>query len=328
MPGGDALGGVRILFLLAAFVLLATFAPAAMQHREPPPAATLVRYAPVPLSEESPGLKRLGRLAFLGAWSLTSNDARVGGLSALHVEGGEALAMSDAGWRIRLPLPQGEGPVRADVAMMEHGPGPPGDKVNRDMESLVVHRGEAWIGYEQVNAIWRYDRRGFAPRSAAAPPAMREWSDNAGPEAMVRLPDGRFLVFAEGDGGDSEAVLFSGDPAVVGTSALRLRYRPPEGYRITDAALLPDGRLALLNRKVGLFAGFTARLTVAALPRPADRAPIAGVELAAFEGPVTRDNLEALSVSREGGRTILWLASDDNYNPLQRTLLMKFALVE
>ncbi len=210
--------------------------------------------------------------------------------------------------------------------MVEEGPGPPGDKVNRDIESLVVHRGEAWIGYEQANAVWRYDRRSFARRSAAAPPAMREWSNNAGPEAMVRLKDGRFLVFAEGNGGDSEAALFSGDPTAAGTSALRLRYRPPEGYRVTDAAVLPDGRLVLLNRRVSLFAGFTARLTVAALPRLADRALIVGREIAAFEGSVTRDNLEALSVTREGARTILWIASDDNYNPLQRTLLMKFAL--
>lgn len=316
------------MFLLAAFVLLATFAPPALQHREPPPAVTLVRFTPVPLSEDNPGLTRLGRLQFLGGWALTSNDARLGGISALHVEGSEVLAMSDAGWRIRLPLPQGRSPVRADIAMVEEGPGPAGDKVNRDVESLVVHEGEAWIGYEQGNAIWRYDRRSGARRSSAAPRAMREWSDNAGPEAMVRLRDGRFLVFAEGDGGDSEAVLFAGDPAVAGTPALRLRYRPPEGYRITDAALLPDGRLALLNRKVALFAGFTARLTVAALPKLADRALIIGREVAAFEGSVTRDNMEALSITREGGRTILWIASDDNYNPLQRTLLMKFALVE
>lgn len=317
---------MRILFLLAAFLLLATFAPPAMQHREPPPAVTLVRFTPVALDEDAPRLNRLGRLAFLGAWALTSNDARLGGISALSVEGGEALALSDAGWRIRLPLPQGSDPVRADIAMIEEGPGPPGDKVNRDVESLVVHRGEAWIGYEQGNAIWRYDRRSFARRSSAAPRAMREWSNNAGPEAMVRLPDGRFLVFAEGDGGDSEAILFAGDPAAAGTPALRLRYRPPQGYRVTDAAVLPDGRLAMLNRKVGLFEGFTARLTVAALPGLADRALIAGREIAAFEGSVTRDNLEALSVTREGGRTILWIASDDNYNPLQRTLLMKFAL--
>jgi len=319
---------VRILFLLGAFLLLATFAPPALQHREPPPPVSLVRFTPVPLSEDAPGLNRLGRLRYLGGWALTSNDARLGGISALHVEGGEALAMSDAGWRIRLPLPRGRGPVRAEFAMIEEGPGPPGDKVNRDVESLVVHGDAAWIGYEQGNAVWRYGRRSFDRRSSDAPRAMREWSDNAGPEAMVRLQDGRFLVFAEGNGGDSEAVLFAGDPAVPGTPALRLRYRPPEGYRVTDAALLADGRILLLNRKVGLFAGFTARLTVAALPRLADRALITGQEVAAFEGKVTRDNLEALSITREGGRTILWIASDDNYNPLQRSLLLKFALVE
>lgn len=318
---------MRILFLLAAFVLLATFAPPALQHREPPPAVTFVHFTPVALDAQDPGVKRLGRLDFLGAWALTSNDPRVGGISALHVESGEALATSDAGWLIRLPLPQGRPEVRAEVSTIAQGPGPPGDKFNRDIESLVVHGGDAWIGFEQASAIWRYDKRSFARRSAAAPPAMREWSNNAGPEAMVRLTDGRFLVFAEGEGGDSEAVLFSGDPSVPGTPALRLRYRPPEGYRVTDAALLPDGRLALLNRKVGLFDGFTARLTFAVLPpRLAERALIAGEEAAAFEGRVTRDNLEALSVTREGGRTILWIASDDNYTPWQRTLLMKFAL--
>jgi hypothetical protein len=38
--------------------------------------------------------------------------------------------------------------------------------------------------------------------------------------------------------------------------------------------------------------------------------------------------MEALAVEREGGRTILWIASDDNFNPLQRTLLLKFGLDE
>ncbi len=317
---------MRILFLLAAWVLLGTFAPLALQRREPPPPVTFVRFTPVALDVEDPAVKRLGELAFLGAWALTSNDARVGGVSALHVDRGEALAMSDAGWRIRVPLPQGAAPVRAEVAMVEEGPGPLGEKANRDIESLVVHRDTAWIGYEQSNAIWRYGRPRFEARASAEPAAMRQWGDNAGPEAMVRLKDGRFLVFAEGEGGDSDAVLFSGDPARAGTRALRLRYRPPAGYRLTDAGLLPDGRLILLNRTVGLFAGFTARLTIAALPEPADRALIEGREIAAFEGRVTRDNFEALSVTREAGRTILWIASDDNYNSIQRTLLMKFAL--
>ena len=319
---------MRILFLLGAFVLLATFAPPSLQHREPPPPVSLITYTPLALFEDAPAVKRLGRLDFLGGWWVRSNDARLGGISALHVDGGEALALSDAGWRIRLPLPPGPGPRSIRIAMVEQGPGPAGDKVNRDVESLVVAGGAAWLAFEQSNAVWRYDSRSFAARSSAEPRGMREWSNNAGPEAMVRLPDGRFLIFAEGNGGDSEAILFAGDPAVPGTPALRLRYRPPQGHRITDAAVLPDGRLAVLNRKVGLFDGFTVRLTIAALPRLADRALIVGEVAAAFDGPVTRDNLEALSVTREGGRTILWIASDDNYNPLQRTLLMKFALAE
>ena len=317
---------MRILFLLAALVLLGTFAPLGLQRRDPPPAVSLIHFEPVALEEKAPGARRRGRLLFLGGWALTSNDPRFGGLSALDVEDGEVLALSDAGWGVRFPLPAGRSSVRAEIAMIEAGPGPADEKENRDAESLVADGTALWVGYEQANAVSRYDRASFAARAASAPPAMRRWSANRGPEAMVRLPGGRFLVFSEGDGGDGEALLFAGDPAVAGTPALRLRYRPPAGYRVTDAALLPDGRLALIHRRVRLFEGFTARLVLARLPAPAEGARIAGEEAATFDGAATRDNFEALSATREGRRTILWIASDDNYNRLQRTLLMKFAL--
>ena len=318
---------MRILFLLLALVLLGTFAPLGLQRRDPPPPVSWVRFEPVALDEEDPGARRLGGLVFLGGWALTGNDPRIGGISALRVEGGEALALSDAGWRIRLPMPPARAPARAEVAMIGEGPGPAEQKANRDVESLVVDGATLWIGYEQANSVWRYDRTSFAALASARPPAMRRWPADRGAEAMARLADGRFLVFDEGRGGDSIALLFAGDPAVAGTPAVRLRYRPPAGYRLTDAALLPDGRLALLHRRVRLFEGFTAKLTIARLPaEPIAGALISGEEVAVFAGGVTRDNFEALSVGREGGRTILWLASDDNYNKLQRTLLLKFAL--
>jgi hypothetical protein len=317
---------LRILFLLAAFVFLATFAPVSLQRRDPPPAVSLIHFDAVALDSAAPQTKRLGRLLFLGGWALTSNDERFGGISALHVERGYVLAVSDAGWRSTFPLPGGGRSVRAAIAMMDAGPGPAEEKENRDAESLVVHGRDLWVGYEQSNRVWRYDRSDFSARSSAAPAAMERWNANHGAEALVRLADGRFLVFNEGKGGDSDALLFAGDPAVPGTPALRLRYRPPAGFRITDAGLLPDGRLVLLHRRVGLFEGFTARITVARLPALAEGALLEGEEVAAFEGAITRDNFEALSVAREGPRTILWLASDDNYNKLQRTLLLKFAL--
>ena len=123
-------------------------------------------------------------------------------------------------------------------------------------------------------------------------------------------------------------LLFAGDPAVAGTPALRLRYRAPPGYRITDAALLPDGRLLLLNRSVAWLAGSRRNRwspTCAGLAAGADDRGRS--EVATLEAPLTVDNMEALSVTREGGRTIVWIASDDNYIRLfRRTLLLKFAL--
>ena len=41
------------------------------------------------------------------------------------------------------------------------------------------------------------------------------------------------------------------------------------------------------------------------------------------------DNMEGMAVHRSpSGETIITLVSDDNFSPLQRTLLLQFALVE
>src|SRR3546814_9947122 len=95
---------------------------------------------------------------------------------------------------------------------------------------------------------------------------------------------------------------------------------------MTDAALLPDGRILFLNRRFTLLEGVSAKLTVGRLPKAGEGNIISGEELAAFIRPVTVDNMEALSVTREDARTLVWIASDDNFSALQRSLLLKFAL--
>jgi hypothetical protein len=42
--------------------------------------------------------------------------------------------------------------------------------------------------------------------------------------------------------------------------------------------------------------------------------------------PASVDNMEGLAVREDAGGTIIYLISDDNFNPIQRTLLMKFRL--
>jgi hypothetical protein len=318
---------MRILFCLAVVLLLATFAPPRLSPPEPPPAQSLLEFEPVPLDRDDPRQRQAGELLYLGGWNVESNDFRFGGLSAMHVESGAATAFSDAGWMIRFPLPGRLHKVRAELGPLPAGPGSPETKSDRDVESMTVHGGQAWIGYERANAVWRYRRADWSGEAAARPRAMRRWRANRGSEAMVRLADGRFLVFSEGAGGPSEALLFAGDPSDADTPSLRFRYRPPRGFRITDAALLPDGRLLFLNRRVRFLEGITAKLSLAEAPADfREGMLLEGREIAHLSRPLIADNFEALSVTREGGRTIVWIASDDNYNPLQRTLLLKFAL--
>lgn len=315
---------MRVLAALLILLLLGTFAPPAPYRAKPPPSHRITIFEAVPLDWRRPDRVRVGGLSWLGGWEIESNDPRFGGISALHVEGGEVMALSDAGTLMRFR-------VSSDVPDMEisplsAGPGSADVKGDRDSESMVVEGGRVWVGFERSNSIWRYDLKDWRPRSSARPAAMRRWRSNRGAEAMVRLPGGRFLVFSEGGGGESPVVLFHGDPARLATRAETLRYLPPRGYRITDAALLPDGRLLLLHRRVRLTEGVSAKLTIARLPRLAEGATISGEEIAVLRTPVAVDNMEGLSVTSEGGRTIVWIASDDNFNPLQRTLLLKFAL--
>lgn len=321
----------RVAFLLLALCVLATNIPRPPAPPPPGPAAATLYAAPVPLDARNRSRRRLGALLYLGGWELRSDSARFGSISAMHVEDGAVTALSDGGTLFRFAVPRRAGAERVLMLPLRDGPGPAARKMNRDTEAMVVRGPFLWAAFERHNMVWRYRRADLAASASAQPAPMRRWRANTGAEAMARLADGRFLVFSEGLNDlkpTSEAVLFDGDPAEPGTRAARLSYRRVPGYRVTDAAALPDGRLILLNRRFAWLEGFSAVVTVAETGNLRAGATIAGREIAVLRQPVSVDNMEALSVTREHGRTIVWIASDDNFFPLQRTLLLKFALVE
>ena len=319
----------RILALLVVFFLLVTIVPPQPGRLPAGPAVSTLVAVPVLLDADHPGRRRVGRLHFLRGWTLSSDEPRFGAISAMHIENGRVTALSDAGILLGFDLPvrAGASPLRIRPLYLRAGV----PKRSRDTESLLISDANAWIGFEAVNAIKRFRRADWHEEEAARPGAMRRWRSNSGAEAMVRLRDGRFLVFGEGSADDSAfspLLLFEGDPSRPGTRAALLRYRRPAGFRVTDAALLPDGRLLILHRRARLMEGLSASLAIADIPELRAGATVTGREIAVLRSPLTVDNMEALSVAREGGRTIVRIASDDNFMPIQRTLLLEFALLE
>ena len=318
----------RILFLLCILLFLGTFVPPVPPPPAGAPAEASLFAEPVALDEDAPGRRRIGDLVYLRGWHLRSGDRRFGGISAMQIEDGRVTAISDAGTVFHFPLPARPGRGRIQVTPLPRSHG--NAKSSQDTESLQIAGAHAWIGFERLNGIVRYRREGWRRESGARPAPMRRWRANNGPEAMVRFPDGRFLVFAEGrpDVPFSPVMLFEGDPAEAGTEYRVMRYRRPEGFRPTDAALLPDGRLLVLNRRFGWTEGISAMLVMVEAEAIRSGATLAGREVATLRSPLTVDNMEALAGTREGGRTIVRIASDDNFMALQRTLLLEFALVE
>lgn len=296
------------------------------------PAMRLVR---VPLNLSDPAQVRLGALTYLGGVQLVSPDRVFGGFSAMAVQGNRFTLLSDRGNIVQFRM---GGDWRArDVrfADLPSGPGTGAVRDDRDSESLAFDpaSGKFWVGFEGRNAIWRYDSGFTKGEGSERPPIMQDWSTNGGAESMVRLHDGRFVVISETtrpDGGhrrsERVALIFGHDPVDPASPVDVLSYVPPAGYDPSDAVELPDGRLLVLNRRFGLRDLFTAKLTVVDIRGAKAGTMLRGTEIATFAPPVQHDNFEALAITREGDATILWIASDDNNDWWQQSLLLKFRL--
>ena len=285
----------------------------------------------IQIDPADPGRRTFGRVRYLAGWHLTSRQQPFGGYSALHVEGDRFLALSDSGNLFRFRMDRAGQVSDGSFSDLPAFPAYDGHRSDRDSESMTMGPGgDIWIGFEGHNGILRYAKDFTQLHSLAWPREMRNWSQNSGPEAMVRLTGGRFIVFAEGKlvARDTRlALMFPGDPTMLRNRPFSFGYKPPRGYVATDAAELPDGRIIVLNRRFGIFEGFSMALAIVDTQAIKPGAQVTGEMIAEFKPPLNIDNMEGLSVTREGGRTILWLISDDNQVPIERTLLLKFELL-
>ena len=85
--------------------------------------------------------------------------------------------------------------------------------------------------------------------------------------------------------------------------------------------------MLVLNRHFSGLDGFAAALTLIDPREIVAGKAIRARMVARLAPPLTIDNMEALSIEQgKAGEVIVWIMSDDNFNPLQQTLLMKFTL--
>ena len=275
-----------------------------------------------------------GRLIFRGGLTLRSRDRRFGGLSGLAVsaDGATLLAVSDAGWWVAGRLDHDAegvliGLVDMVIARIRDPKGAPTrGKSQGDAEGLTrAPDGGYVVSLESPHRLWRYPPGGApwdsTPEALALPEDLSA-RGNAGVEALGYLADGRLLLLCEGcrAGDDLRGWAMNGD--------WRALAYPHDGFhQPSDLAVLPDGRVLVLERGFSLWRGIDVRLMWVA-PESLGPGRRARLDLiATIEQSELLDNFEGLA-ARPGpnGETLIYLVSDDNFNPLQQTLLLHFAL--
>jgi len=325
-----------------ACILLALLLPALPVYAETLAERIALHYTPVPLHTEETARKQVGKLVYRGGLQVEPEKShpRFGEISGLLVspDGHRLLAVQDSGWWLTAELlhdPKGSlvGIRDAFIAPMLGADGIALTGKDADAEALALPAGQVFggdvlVSFERHHRVERYPfgAHGFAarPQPVSMPAALREAPQNGGLEAITSLQDGRLLGITElhvNDEGDLRGWLAKGEQ--FDSISLRLK----GAFAATDLAPLPGGDIVVLERM--FLPGFARSMRLRRIPGASIRpgAVLDGEVLAELDRRYNIDNMEALAIRvTPTGKVLLYLASDDNQNPRQRTLLLLFEL--
>ena len=263
-------------------------------------------------------------LTLAGAWQLTADDSNFGGLSGLAVmRSGSLLAVTDAGAFVWIGIDPETG-APDGIGSIGYMRGANGktfpNKQSGDSEGLALKDGVALVSFEQNHRVEAFDLEtcGVAARAVRVvdlPPVIdgKKVPDNRGAEALA-LGDGLWagFEFRQVDGSPTGRVMTDG-------SLDALDYAGQPGLYLQTGADIEDGMRVVSYRAYDPLRGSRVILEV----QDSDGVTIQ----AAIKKPLPADNFEGVAFGKNpSGARRIWLISDDNFNPSQRTLLLAFDL--
>jgi hypothetical protein len=312
------------------------------EHSVTAPVAIEVKARPIPsFDPRDRSHLRFGALEYRSGLVLTSSFAGFGGLSGIRLDakGERFIALSDKGsWFTGRILYSGRAMTGLDEVEAAPMLGADGRPITArgwfDSESIALDGSLVYVGLERVNQVLRFDfSEGFTRAHGEVvpmPAAVKKLPYNKGLEALVFVPKGLPLAGAliamseRGLDRDGNLVAF----LVGGPSPGQFSIRRTEDFDISDATLLASGDLLVLERKFSLLTGIGIRIRRIPLAAIAPGALVDGPAIFDADLGEEIDNMEGIDVHvTADGDTVLTMVSDDNFSPIQRTLLLQFTLV-
>jgi hypothetical protein len=299
-----------------------------------------IRSSAVPFKIDDPQARQIGRLIWRGGIAMTANSRNFGGWSDLHIspDGTTLTAISDEGSWLTASVEYDAQGNLAGLAGRQIGSlrgldgRPLADKSLADAEGMARLSDGSWlVSFERQHRIWRYPTLDGTPAAIELPPDFGRQPNNGGVEALVGLADGRIVAISEDYSQRTGSVVgWIGQAGAGGGYTWRtFSYATIADFQPTAIAQLPDGSLVTVERAFDFLRGVRCRIMRFDLSQLQPDGTVQPEELARLASPYAVDNLEGLAVTTgRRGETLLWMMSDDNFNPAQRNLLLLFELAK
>lgn len=273
-----------------------------------------------------------GQLRYAGGVEITSDFSRLHGLSDIKFDDPESFwSVTDEGLLVRgrVQLDAAGRLVGVEGVQVRPLNDPDGQpllpKVLADAESLaLMPSGEILVGFERLHRVWRYDREGRWLGERVIPDFA--FTENEGLEGIAWAAGDAFWAAGE-DGG-----LWWCEPDACAIHDDLPEQRPADAdLRLTSLTQTIEGNRWRYELRRS-YDSTTNTNVIAIERREAARCHypcILGRHIPTrFTSPATVDNFEGIAaVRRPDGGVRLYILSDDNFNPGQRTLLLAFDVV-
>ena len=288
--------------------------------------ALLIFFVTIPTLKADIKKWQLEQVGFL---NIDRNEKDYGGFSGLVImnEGTKALVVTDKSFFFVLELRRdasdnliGYSVIRKGRILSSKGEHLNGR--NTDSESIVIDKNDNYyISFESNHRIMMHTKvegKGvFIPKH----PMFRKLFVNKGIEALAIDNDDRLIAIPEKPPlGMSDIPIFR----LRNNKWEIIKYvKIKDDFLVTDAEILPQGLLLVLERKFSWTQGFKTRFRLISLDKFDNTEPITVFTSTANQF----DNLEGVTLWRDkNGEMRILTVSDDNFHPLQQSEIREFFL--
>ncbi len=259
-----------------------------------------------------------------------------GGLSAFRIKNSKATLLSDSGLIFTADIQHNDrgfitGLTNVARGVLAKSDGSYFEDIRPDAEGLTLTPSGGVVSLEGNHRIAAFIDEGHIWRQGDILLSEKHQTlkRNKGYEALTRLKDGRLVAISEGIDRNGSARVQVRTPPGNEKKWILHQYRPAKDFSATEVDQDPlTGDLIILERAYSRLKGPRARLV--RVPVEEISQPLwTGTELARFSFLHGIDNMEGMEVERGPDGTLMaHLVSDDNYNDVQRTVLMGFSIDE